>query len=43
LKKPIKATTIFNGPFMDLLTTDMPLILLNKKNGFYVGVMQIKF
>jgi hypothetical protein len=29
-KTPIKATTIFNGPFMDLLTTDMPLILLNK-------------
>jgi hypothetical protein len=26
-KTPIKATTIFNGPFMDLLTTDMPLIL----------------
>ncbi|MBI3233996.1 MAG: NmrA family NAD(P)-binding protein [Bacteroidetes bacterium] len=28
---PIKATTIFNGPFMDLLTTDMPLILFNKQ------------
>lgn len=28
---PIKATTIFNGPFMDLLTTDMPLILVKKK------------
>lgn len=28
---PIKATTIFNGPFMDLLTTDMPLILFKKK------------
>jgi nucleoside-diphosphate-sugar epimerase len=27
----IKATTIFNGPFMDLLTTDMPLILAKKK------------
>lgn len=26
-KAPIKATTIFNGAFMDLLTTDMPLIL----------------
>jgi NAD(P)-dependent dehydrogenase (short-subunit alcohol dehydrogenase family) len=26
-KAPIKATSIFNGPFMDLLTTDMPLIL----------------
>jgi uncharacterized protein YbjT (DUF2867 family) len=29
--KPIKATTIFNGPFMDLLTTDMPLILFKQK------------
>jgi uncharacterized protein YbjT (DUF2867 family) len=28
---PIKATTIFNGPFMDLLTTDMPLILFKQK------------
>ncbi|NBO50150.1 MAG: NmrA family protein [Chitinophagia bacterium] len=27
----IKATTIFNGPFMDLLTTDMPLILFKQK------------
>jgi nucleoside-diphosphate-sugar epimerase len=27
----INATTIFNGPFMDLLTTDMPLILFTKK------------
>ena len=30
-KQPIKATTIFNGPFMDLLTTDMPLILFKQK------------
>jgi len=30
-KIPIKATTIFNGPFMDLLTTDMPLILFKQK------------
>lgn len=30
-KSPIKATTIFNGAFMDLLTTDMPLILFNQK------------
>ncbi len=30
-KNSIKATTIFNGPFMDLLTTDMPLILLKQK------------
>lgn len=29
--KPIKATTIFNGPFMDLLVTDMPLILFKQK------------
>jgi nucleoside-diphosphate-sugar epimerase len=28
---PIKATSIFNGPFMDLLTTDMPLILWKQK------------
>lgn len=28
---PIKATTIFNGPFMELLTTDMPLILFKQK------------
>ncbi len=28
-KQPIKPTTIFNGPFMELLTTDMPLILFN--------------
>ena len=30
-KTPIKATTIFNGPFMDLLITDMPLILFKQK------------
>ncbi len=30
-KRPIQATTIFNGPFMDLLTTDMPLILFKQK------------
>jgi nucleoside-diphosphate-sugar epimerase len=30
-KAPIKATTIFNGPFMDLLTTDMPLVLFKQK------------
>ena len=30
-KTPIKATTIFNGAFMDLLTTDMPLILFKQK------------
>ncbi|MBC7743800.1 MAG: NmrA family NAD(P)-binding protein [Flavobacterium sp.] len=27
----IKATTVFNGPFMDLLTTDMPLIMFKQK------------
>ncbi len=30
-KAPINATTIFNGAFMDLLTTDMPLILSKQK------------
>ena len=30
-KAPLKATTIFNGAFMDLLTTDMPLILFKQK------------
>ena len=30
-KLPIQATTIFNGPFMDLLTTDMPLIMFKQK------------
>ncbi|MBC7614587.1 MAG: NmrA family NAD(P)-binding protein [Pedobacter sp.] len=30
-KLPIQATTIFNGPFMDLLITDMPLIMFKQK------------
>ena len=30
-KANIKATTVFNGAFMDLLTTDMPLILFKKQ------------
>ncbi|POY39383.1 NmrA family protein [Solitalea longa] len=30
-KAPIKATSIFNGAFMDLLTTDMPLIMFKLK------------
>ncbi len=30
-KAPIKATTLFNGPFMELLTTDMPLIMFKQK------------
>jgi nucleoside-diphosphate-sugar epimerase len=29
--KKIQATSIFNGPFMDLLTTDMPLIMFKQK------------
>lgn len=29
--RPINATTIFNGAFMDLLTTDMPLILFKQR------------
>jgi uncharacterized protein YbjT (DUF2867 family) len=28
---PLKVTTIFNGAFMDLLTTDMPLILFKQR------------
>lgn len=35
--KSIKATTIFNGPFMDLLTGDMPLILTKIKRILYWG------
>ncbi len=30
-KAPVQATTIFNGAFMELLTTDMPLILAKQK------------
>jgi nucleoside-diphosphate-sugar epimerase len=30
-KTPVKATTVFNGAFMDLLTTAMPLILFKQK------------
>jgi NAD(P)-dependent dehydrogenase (short-subunit alcohol dehydrogenase family) len=30
-KKPIAATTIFNGAFMDMLTNEMPLILFKQK------------
>ncbi len=30
-KAPIQATTIFNGPFMDMLTKEMPLILFKQK------------
>jgi nucleoside-diphosphate-sugar epimerase len=35
--KPIALTTIFNGPFMDLLTGDMPMILLKYKKILYWG------
>jgi len=30
-KAPVQSTTIFNGPFMDLLTTDMPLIMYKQQ------------
>ena len=36
-KIPIKVTTIFNGAFMDLLTTEMPLILFKQKRIFCWG------
>ena len=34
---PIAATTIFNGPFMDLLTGPMPMILFKYKRVLYWG------
>jgi nucleoside-diphosphate-sugar epimerase len=36
-KAPIKATTIFNGAFMDMLTGQMPMILFSKKRVFHWG------
>jgi hypothetical protein len=36
-KAPIEATTIFNGPFMDLLTDQMPMILFKKNKILYWG------
>lgn len=36
-KAPIAATTIFNGPFADLLTGQMPLILFPLKSVLYWG------
>ena len=36
-KSPIKATTIFNGAFTELLTGDMPLILFKFKRILYWG------
>ncbi|MES2513350.1 MAG: NmrA family NAD(P)-binding protein [Bacteroidota bacterium] len=38
----IKVTTIFNGPFMDLLTGDMPLILFKMKRVLYWGNPHVK-
>jgi nucleoside-diphosphate-sugar epimerase len=35
--KPIAATTIFNGAFMDMLTNEMPMILFEKKKILYWG------
>ena len=37
IKCPIAATTIFNGPFMDLLTGPMPMILFKYKRVLYWG------
>jgi hypothetical protein len=39
---PIKITSIFNGPFMDLITGDMPLILFKIKRILYWGKPSIK-
>lgn len=36
-QKPISLTTIFNGPFMELLTGDMPMILLKLRRILYWG------
>jgi nucleoside-diphosphate-sugar epimerase len=36
-KAPIKATSIFNGAFMDMLTGQMPMILFSKKRVFHWG------
>jgi NmrA-like family len=41
-KAPIKATTIFNGAFMDMLTAEMPLILFKFKRILYWGNPNIK-
>ena len=39
---PIRATTIFNGAFMDLLTAEMPLILYKFKRILYWGNPTVK-
>jgi uncharacterized protein YbjT (DUF2867 family) len=36
-KKPIAATTIFNGAFMDMLTNEMPMILFKQNKIFFWG------
>jgi len=36
-QQPIAATTIFNGPFMDMLTDQMPVILLKQKMILFWG------
>ena len=36
-RAPIRASSIFNGPFMDLLTGDMPLILFKRHRILYWG------
>jgi nucleoside-diphosphate-sugar epimerase len=39
---PIAATTIFNGAFMELLTTDMPLIIYRFRRILYWGDPSVK-
>ncbi len=39
---PIKATTVFNGAFTDLLTKEMPLILYRFRRILYWGVSSVK-
>ena len=39
---PIRATTVFNGAFMELLTTDMPLILYRFRRILYWGASSVK-
>ncbi|MCC6410360.1 MAG: NmrA family NAD(P)-binding protein [Saprospiraceae bacterium] len=41
-KQPIKATTIFIGAFAELLTSDMPLILLPLKRILYWGNADVR-
>jgi nucleoside-diphosphate-sugar epimerase len=36
-KAPIKATSIFNGAFMDMITNEMPMILFKQKRILYWG------